>query len=39
MNVGGLPLAQHPQGFLVVVCTLTLITVVLAYFFLLRRRD
>ncbi len=39
MNVGGLPLSQHPQGFLLVVCTLTIVTVVLAYFLVLRRRD
>ncbi len=39
MNVGGIPLAQHRQGFMVVVSFLTVITGVLAYFFLLRRRD
>jgi zinc transporter len=39
MNVGGLPLAQHPQGFIVVVVGLSVVTLVLAYFFLLRRRD
>ena len=39
MNVGGVPLAQHPQGFFLVVCALTAVTIALAYFFLLRRRD
>ena len=39
MNVGGIPLAQHRQGFLLVVTMLTLITGILAYFFIVRRRD
>jgi zinc transporter len=39
MNVGGVPLAQHGQGFTIVVCTLAAITAVLAYFLLIRRRD
>jgi zinc transporter len=39
MNVGGIPLAQHQQGFTVVVGLLTVVTGVLAYFFLVRRRD
>jgi zinc transporter len=39
MNVGGIPLAQHQQGFMMVVGALTLVTGVLAYFFLVRRRD
>jgi zinc transporter len=39
MNVGGLPLNQHPQGFMMVVIGLTVVTVILAYIFLLRRRD
>jgi zinc transporter len=39
MNVGGLPLAQHPQGFLRVVGALALLTGLLAYLLLLRRRD
>jgi zinc transporter len=38
MNVGGIPLAQHHQGFMVVVSFLTVITGVLAYFFLLTPR-
>jgi zinc transporter len=39
MNVGGIPLAQHRQGFLLVVTTLTIVTGILAYFFIVRRRD
>ncbi|HUI61101.1 MAG TPA: transporter [Steroidobacteraceae bacterium] len=39
MNVGGLPLAQHPEGFLIVVSALSLMTALLAYFFLIKRRD
>ena len=39
MNVGGIPLAQHPAGFLVIVCGLTVVTCVLAYYLLLRRRE
>jgi zinc transporter len=39
MNVGGIPLAQHAQGFLVIVCSLAVVTGALAYFLLLRRRD
>ena len=39
MNVGGIPFAAHRQGFVLVVGTLTLITGVLAYFLLVRRRD
>jgi zinc transporter len=39
MNVGGIPLAQHGNGFLLVVGALTVVTGVLAYFFLVRRRD
>ena len=39
MNVGGIPLSQHRQGFLLVVSMLTLVTGVLAYLFLVRRRD
>lgn len=39
MNVGGIPFAQHRQGFLLVVSTLTIVTGILAYFFILRRRD
>jgi len=39
MNVGGIPLAQHHQGFLLVVSTLTCVTGVLAYFLFVRRRD
>jgi zinc transporter len=39
MNVGGIPLAQHHQGFMLVVSFLTFITGVLAYVFLVRRRE
>jgi zinc transporter len=39
MNVGGVPLSQHGQGFTIVVCALAAITAVLAYFLLIRRRD
>jgi zinc transporter len=39
MNVGGLPLAQHPQGFLLVVSVLSMVTGLLAYFLIIRRRD
>jgi len=38
MNVGGIPLAQHSQGFLIVVSCLAVVTGVLAYFFLVKRR-
>jgi zinc transporter len=39
MNVGGIPLQQHRQGFLLVVGALTCITGILAYFLFVRRRD
>jgi zinc transporter len=39
MNVGGIPLQQHPHGFPLVVGALTIITGVLAYVIFLRRRD
>ncbi len=39
MNVGGIPFQQHTHGFMIVVGALTLITCVLAYVLLLRRRD
>ena len=39
MNVGGIPLSQHPQGFLVIVLTLSIVTGLLAYYLLLKRRD
>jgi len=39
MNVGGIPFAQHSQGFLFVVCVLALVTGILAYFLILRRKD
>ena len=39
MNVGGMPLTQHGHGFALVVGSLTLITGVLAYVLLIRRRD
>jgi zinc transporter len=38
MNVGGIPLAQHSHGFLIIVGCLAVVTSVLAYFFLLKRR-
>jgi len=39
MNVGGIPLAQHSQGFLIVVSCLSIVTGMLAYFLLIKRRD
>jgi zinc transporter len=39
MNVGGLPLADHRHGFLIVVAILLLVTVLLAYVALGRRRE
>ena len=39
MNVGGIPLAQHPYGFLLVVAPLLLLTGFLAYWGFARRRD
>ena len=39
MNVGGIPLAQHPFGFFLVVGPLAGLTAVLAYLGLFRRRD
>ena len=39
MNVGGIPLSQHQHGFAMVVTVLTLVTGVLAYVLLIRRRD
>jgi zinc transporter len=39
MNVGGIPLAQHPYGFFLVVSPLLVLTVFLAYWGLGRRRD
>ena len=39
MNVGGIPLQQYTHGFAAVVGTLTLVTIVLAYVLLIRRRD
>lgn len=39
MNVGGIPFAGHPHGFFLVVALVALITGVLAYVALLRRRD
>src|SRR5947207_440531 len=39
MNVGGIPLAQHPYGFLLVVAPLLVLTALLAYWGLGRRRD
>ena len=38
MNVGGIPLAQHPYGFFLVVGPLTILTAILAYWGLGRRR-
>jgi zinc transporter len=39
MNVGGIPLAQHPQGFPLVLTGLTTVTLILAYIFFIKRRD
>jgi zinc transporter len=39
MNVGGIPLAQHPYGFFLVVVPLLALTAFLAYWGLGRRRD
>jgi zinc transporter len=39
MNVGGIPLAQHPYGFFLVVTPLIALTAFLAYWGLGRRRD
>jgi zinc transporter len=39
MNVGGIPLSQHPQGFVMVVSALTAITGVLAYLVFGRRSE
>ena len=39
MNVGGIPLAQHPYGFFLVVGPLLVLTALLAYWGLGRRRD
>jgi zinc transporter len=39
MNVGGIPLQQHPQGFVIVVGALTTITLALAYVVFVKRRD
>jgi zinc transporter len=38
MNVGGIPLAQHPYGFVLVVGNLLVLTAFLAYWGLVRRR-
>src|SRR5436305_4621809 len=39
MNVGGIPLAQHPYGFFLVVSPLLILTAFLAYWGLGRRRE
>ncbi len=39
MNVGGIPLAQHPYGFFLVVSPLLALTAFLAYWGLAKRRD
>ena len=39
MNVGGIPFANHPNGFFVIVVVLTLTTGLLAYLAFGRRRD
>ena len=39
MNVGGIPLAQHPYGFFLVVSPLLVLTAFLAYWGLAKRRD
>jgi zinc transporter len=39
MNVGGIPLAQHPQGFQIILGITVAVTGVLAYIVVARRRD
>jgi hypothetical protein len=39
MNVGGIPFAGHPRGFLLVASGLALFTVIAAYLALGRRRN
>ena len=39
MNVGGIPLAQHPYGFFLVLSPLLVLTALLAYWALGRRRN
>ena len=39
MNVGGIPLSQHRQGFLLMVLALSVTTGLLAYYLLLKRHD
>jgi zinc transporter len=39
MNVGGIPFSAHPHGFFIVVALLTVISIVLAYLGLGKRRD
>lgn len=39
MNVGGIPLAEHPHGFLIIIGILVLFTIVIAYLALGRGRD
>ena len=39
MNVGGIPLSEHGHGFAVVVGTLFVLTLLLAYLAFVRRRD
>ena len=39
MNVGGIPLNQHPYGFFLVLSPLLLLTALLAYWAFVRRRD
>ena len=39
MNVGGIPLAQHPYGFFLVLSPLLVLTAFLAYWGLAKRRD
>jgi len=38
MNVGGIPLNQHPYGFFLVLSPLFLLTMLLAYWAFVRRR-
>jgi zinc transporter len=39
MNVGGIPLSQHPYGFFFVLSPLLLLTGLLAYWAFVRRRS
>jgi zinc transporter len=39
MNVGGIPFSQHPHGFFIVVAILSVVSAVLAYLGLGKRRE